>query len=672
MLRIGRLRVEIETEEGLYGIDEQFVDGLNFLASEDNTCGKSSILEAIYYCLGFEEIIGGKGEKVLTSVYKNYIEIGDKELFVLEAKVYLQISNGNEVVTLYRTAKMDNRDTKLITVYYSELDKIDEAVVIEDTYVHMANSAVNSQGFHRFLEKFLHMELPMVPATDGSQRKLYLQLIFSCMFIEQKRGWADIFSAMPILGIKDAKKRVLEFVMKLDTLNNEKKKDSLMLKETRIKNEWGLLVKEIINAAARETCEIIGIPIKPSVLSKIDLTGFHILKNKQNVNEFIDGLRKEYEEIESMKPKIVDNFEELQEELNTTEDTIEEYEEDIKWLRERIMQEKAAIQVLSNNIEIIENDLRNNKDAARLRELGSELDCLTSKDICPVCHQAIDDSLLPTIEGIEIMSIDENIRHLEAQKVMLNYASESHRHNRDDMDEKIQSLQGKVFTLRRLAKALRSDLYAVDESFSESLVYKKIELQTRIDRLEDLKKFVDDKKKKFEELSNDWKEYLKEKEQIPKSKFSVNDSTKIRLLRNKFVANLETYGYKSVTNMQEINISDESYLPVIEKFDMKFDSSASDNIRGIWAYTVALMQVSMDKSGNHPTVLIFDEPIQHSIVPKDMEKFFESILQLGDSCQIIIGITVKNSDTQKAIEKLEEGSYNLIEVKNKAFQKLDV
>ena len=70
MLKIDRVRIEIQTEDGLYGVDEKFESGLNLLASEDNTCGKSSILEAIYYGLGFEEIVGGKGEKVLTSVYK--------------------------------------------------------------------------------------------------------------------------------------------------------------------------------------------------------------------------------------------------------------------------------------------------------------------------------------------------------------------------------------------------------------------------------------------------------------------------------------------------------------------------------------------------------------------------------------------------------------------------
>ena len=253
---------------------------------------------------------------------------------------------------------------------------------------------------------------------------------------------------------------------------------------------------------------------------------------------------------------------------------------------------------------------------------------------------------------------------------MLEYAKKGHVHNRDEMDQKLQALQGKVFSLRRLAKALRNDLYAVDDNLSEAMVYKKIELQTKIDHLEGLLKFVEEQKKAFIELSDEWKIYLKEKKELPKEKFSKSDYEKLKLLREKFVSNLEAYNYKSVINKKEINISEESYLPTIEQFDMKFDSSASDNVRGIWAYTVALLEVSMAMEGNHPTVLIFDEPVQHSIVPNDMKKFLDSIIELGKNCQTIIGITVKDSDTQKNIDKLKLNECHLIKVKNKAFQRL--
>lgn len=175
----------------------------------------------------------------------------------------------------------------------------------------------------------------------------------------------------------------------------------------------------------------------------------------------------------------------------------------------------------------------------------------------------------------------------------------------------------------------------------------------------------------LQELSVEWEDYLSNREKLPRKYFSKKDEEKLKNLKNTFVSNLKLYGYKSVVNLQDINISEETYLPVIEEFDMKFDSSASDNIRGIWAYTVALMQVSMQEKGNHPQVLIFDEPNQHSIIPEDMEKFFSSIVEFGDQTQTIVGITVKDSDTKNIIGKLGEDSYKLIEVKNKAFQKLD-
>src|SRR5690554_2373862 len=103
MLRINRLRVEINTANGVYGIDETFGNGMNFVASSENTCRKSSILAAIYYCLGFEQIIGGVGgigRKVLTSVFKTSIDDAGKTWAVTESGAYLEISNGYETVTI--------------------------------------------------------------------------------------------------------------------------------------------------------------------------------------------------------------------------------------------------------------------------------------------------------------------------------------------------------------------------------------------------------------------------------------------------------------------------------------------------------------------------------------------------------------------------------------------
>ena len=457
----------------------------------------------------------------------------------------------------------------------------------------------------------------------------------------------------------------------MDTIDTEKKKEQLKVEEARIRNEWQVEIKELQNAVSRETCSVSGVPLEPCEFTQILAEGIHIFKEKQSLEVYIQELKNECKRLELIKPRVIDNFDALQNELDETEKDIEQFEEEVRNLRIQLSKENAAIMVLNDNLEIIETDLQNNKDAAKLRKLGAEIGCKSFENICPVCNQPIEDSLLPVVEENEIMSIDENIRHLQAQKVMLLYARESHYGNKKAIDERLQLLQGKLFSLRRLAMALRNDIYSVNDNMSESIVYKKIDLLNRTEKLEILKEFVNKKINNLLTLGKVWKEMLDAKKKIPSKKFSAFDYEKIGKLKEHFIDNLRKYGYKSVANMDIIQISEESYLPVIEEFDMKFDSSASDNIRAIWAYTIALMQTSLEKQGNHPGVIIFDEPNQHSIIPEDMEEFFNSIINLGNTTQIIVGITVKDTDTKSEIEKLPKELYHIVPIANKAFQKVN-
>lgn len=264
MLRINRIKAISKTESGNFGFDYPLADGFNLISSNTNTRGKSSAILAIYYCLGFEEIIGGKGKKTLTSVYKTVVEDDEQTTHtVLESEAWIEITNGVDVVSVRRTAEMEGRNENLITVYHSSLDCIhNPETYVEDMYIHSANSTTSTKGFHAFLEKFIGLELPLVPSNDGVEYKLYMQLLFSVIFIEQKRGWADLFSAMPVLNIKDAKKRVLEYLLGLDTLNNEKKRASLKLQEAEIVQRWSLLTSEILALCTREDCRIHGLAIQ--------------------------------------------------------------------------------------------------------------------------------------------------------------------------------------------------------------------------------------------------------------------------------------------------------------------------------------------------------------------------------------------------------------------------
>lgn len=671
MLKINRLKISVTATNKEYSFDETFGNGLNFIASDNNTRGKSSVIIAIYYCLGFEEIIGGVNEKVLTSAYKTVIEDGTNSWPVLESGVYLEISNGQEDITIFRSAKSETRDSKLVTVYMSKLSDIfDEGTTIDEFYVHMPNAANNEKGFHHFLEKFLGIELPLVPATDGTDRKLYLQLVFSSMFIEQKNGWSSIYSGMPYLSIKEAKKRVTEFVLGLSTFENERNRSAVANRERYLREQWKNLYGEMTSLQSRNQCAVKNVPLVPEILSEDFSDKVHIVRNVGEcigIDAWIQELQEEHDSLKTIKPRVVDNFDELQNELVGIESDLEELKEEEQELLELIRIERRKIAELNQNLDVIKQDIVNNKDAQRLKKLGSDLQCRSFEGICPTCNQKIQDSLLPIHHQGNMMTIEQTIKHLNAQKEMLEFALEYHRNRLSELDGNIQGLRGKIGTLYRLAKSIRRDLYSIDDDLSETIIYKRMSIEHHISELVEFKNIVYDITNRFMDLSNKWQELLKDKASLPKQGFTEEDEKRLEDFKANFISNLRQFRYTSTSNLGGIEISKDNYMPVIDNFDMKFDSSASDNIRAIWSYTLALLQTSIKYCGNHPGLIIFDEPTQHSIGADDATAFFNSIVELNGDKQIIIGITVNTEEIKSAIENLDDNAYKYIHIGEKAF-----
>lgn len=675
MLIINRIKAISRTDGGEYGFDYALSAGLNLISSAENTKGKSSAILAIYYCLGFEEIIGGKGKKILTSVYKTVVEDKDKGTYnVLESEAWLEISNGSEVITIKRTAEMINRNENLVTVYHSNMDSShDPKTYVEDMYVHSAHSTTSSKGFHAFLEKFIGFDLPNVPSNDGSEYKLYMQLLFSGIFIEQKRGWADLFSAMPVLGIKDAKKRVVEYLLALDTLSNERKQASLKTQEAEITHQWNLLIGEISVLCTHENCKVHNLPMKPCILDEqaISKSCITVIESGNPViQDKLNELETRLLQLTQKTPKIVENFDELQAELDTTEEAIASLSNELTTNRQALLIENDVIGKLEANLQAISIDLQNNRDAQKLKKMGSDLDVSSFTGKCPVCGQAIQDSLLLVQNSTPLMSIEDNIHHLESQRSMVLFALTAHRKNRDTYDANIQALSGRLFTLRRLAKSIRSDLYSVDDGLSETIVYERINIENRIQALKQLITTVDSRLTHLKELSDEWAKYIADKRTLPRSNFTDSDSHKVHVLESNFKYYLRAFNYKSVSSYDTIQISKENYLPTSEGFDMKFDSSASDNIRAIWAYTLALLRTSNEVGGNHPQIVMFDEPGQHSIVTHDMVSLFSEIIGMHGSNQVILGITLNDTEICKAVEEIKKKNVCIIDVGEHAFQKL--
>ncbi|EMF0151802.1 hypothetical protein ACG7HM_000532 [Enterococcus hirae] len=668
-MNIKRLSIEITTNEDPFFFEHKFQNGLNIIASDVNTSGKSSVLSAIMYGLGMEEIIGGRGSKVLSAAFNNKIkDTNDKIYNVLKASVYLEISNQNETVTILRTVKDLPRNDNLVTVIFGNYeDRYNPKVKTIDYFVHDANSAKGRLGFFRFLEDFLGLTLPNVLGYDGKEKKLYIQNIFAAIMIEQKRGWSDILSRVPNFGIKDSKKKTIEYILKMDSIELSKTKAEIQENLKKKKEEWKDYYIEIKAYLRSLNLELLGITSEIDLI-KEERLGIFSKENSMNIDEVLVDQKNKLDIIsQSRYEKKYDN-QSLNEELLSTMDEISKLKIKSQDFINQKNKEETEITKLLEGLENLENDIQNNKDINKIVKYGSEKNSNIYNGICPTCNQKIEDTLLNSQNQVIIMTPEENIKHLNNQKLLFESIIKQKRVLIKDIEQQIEIISNSIKKLNQLAISIKSDLFKLKDEYNEHVILEKLNLERSIDTLNEVQGKFNVIKAKFLELSSEYKELLARMNNLNKDEYSDQDLNKIKSLKNKFVTNLKNFGYRSIEPEQNISISTNTLLPEIMGYDLKFDSSASDHIRGIWAYTIALQEVSLEYEGNHPKLLLFDEPNQHSIIEKDMRAFLSKIKSLNRNVQTIVGFTMKDEDSKKIIDELGLDD-TIIKIDELAFKK---
>jgi len=227
VIKINRFRISISSNMGDYGFETEFAQGLNIVRG-NNSSGKSTLFRALTYSLGMEEIFGAKGSKNLPFAIKDFIEDHDgKKAKILSSCVYIEIQNSSaEVITVKRYIVSEEFNSKLaVIIHGAYLSDNNKSYKTTPTYLHDAGSAQHETfGYFRYLEGFLGLNLPDVALLKGKETKLYLQTLFSALFVEQKRGWTDYIANTPYYGIRDVKTKIVEFLLNLDVFENDREK----------------------------------------------------------------------------------------------------------------------------------------------------------------------------------------------------------------------------------------------------------------------------------------------------------------------------------------------------------------------------------------------------------------------------------------------------------------
>ena len=177
------------------------------------------------------------------------------------------------------------------------------------------------------------------------------------------------------------------------------------------------------------------------------------------------------------------------------------------------------------------------------------------------------------------------------------------------------------------------------------------EFEQQIDRLKD--------------AADQWQKNRAMHSELPDEYFSETDKGKLVALSKYFAKDAERFGYRS-TVITKLHISKDNYRPVSDDFEVAFGASASDNIRLIWAYTLALFKVSSSHNGKHWGVLLYDEPEQQKMKEASSDALYTQISQMQpEEFQVIIATSASVDLTRKRLEKLP---HNLLEFDEKVIR----
>lgn len=665
-MKFRELLVKITTEnDTAFGYRFTFSSGLNIIRG-DNSSGKSTFVNSLLYALGMEEIIGAKGPVALPYALKDKFEYNGVDISIFESAIYLELENDeNKKITLKRYIKSKDTDTKLIKIidgpYLSNKDN-QATYPNHFTFLHDAGSAQDPErGFHAYLERFMGLTLPEISDNKGKGAKLYLQSIFSALIIEQKRGWTDYIANIPYYGISGMREKVASFLLDLDTFRNNKRLSELLTSRDNILSQWSSNVTDMKLTTDYKGVTFNGIPKNP--VNDFDTT-------LVNIGEW-DGT--EINSLDKVKTDLISQWDDINKKPLEPDSPPSEAAADILALQNNIdellialsmcgsqikISESQLIQYKENIIEV-EKDLKANKLTSKIIKFGAQQSNLSiAKGKCHTCMQPVDDILMPPDSLSMPMTIDENITHLENQRNMIKSISAGLEKEIIINKEQLISITRKITEKKQILISLKRDIKSTNQ-IKEADIRKKLLIENRISELErvenDVKKIISN----FVTLSNSYKKVQLEISKLSAYTLSNSDKNKVDFLEKTFKDLAQSFGYRSA-NINEVKIEPSTLLPYLmgielrenidtpterkrNTADIKSDSSASDFVRLIWSYLISIYKTSDLYHGNHPRFIIFDEPAQHSMGVKSMNKLLMA-LSSTLNLQSIVSASFDESD----------------------------
>lgn len=659
MLRVRFLLIHINTDKGVFGTRQNFYDGLNVIRAE-NYAGKSQLVQSIMYALGMEGMQGPSHAVPLAHAMTDYLEYKEngkeKTAKVIDSMVSLEIENGKGKFLTVQRAIAGDRNRHLMTVYEGRAITKKEALsTARDYYVREGGAATNELGFHRRLKDFIGWELPMAPRFNEPECPLYLETIFPLLYVEQKLGWGRLPARYPTwLGIRDVGRRTVEFILGLEAYATAIERAAVNEEIKRLKRDWSNARTQAERSGSAIAGIVRGIPVEPIASWPPEVRPtLSVMRDSKwvQIAEYLTGLKSRLAELQNIEvPSTAKAEPKLRAELPKLEADLASRERAIAALYEKFEADTSEAESLQQRLDTINDDLRKYKDLRKVRRMGSSDGPEIVTGHCPTCHQELADSLLDTGSKAVPMTVDQNVSFYEEQIQLFTAVHGNALHAVQTTERELRAQRGQVAELRDRIRDIRETLVSASSSPSVESISERIRLQERVGRVATQQEVFEEHIAELAQLASEWLDVQERLKKLPKGALSENDEAKINQMQTSFQDQLTEYKMGSLA-VSGVTISPSSYEPEAASINLSADVSASDLIRVHWAYLLALLEVGTRPTGNHPGLLIFDEPQQQSVE----ESAFREMLKhaLGEKrCQIIITTSHERKSIGAYLEKI--------------------
>ena len=472
--------------------------------------------------------------------------------------------------------------------------------------------------------------------------------------------------------------RVVEFLLDLNVFATNALRNRLDSDSLEIANGWNTALRELQHVVTESGAIVYGIPTKVTTTFDPSLVRLQKRNGSEEVElaKYMEKLRSEYADLEERAAHFQNaTSDEVRAELDKTMDDLQRFTHLYESVSNMQRLHKASLHDYQQLLSEAREDLARNKAAAKLRELGANNSLETATGRCPTCHQPIADSLLDGIVTGPQMDLATNINYLERQCGMLNSQIAGIRHEISQGQASLNDLAARMGTKREQLNAIRVDV-STGASQSRANVKRQMQIDEEVNKLERVEGELTKLVKELESYAQKLAENQTSRKQLPRSNYSDKDESKIALFERFFRANAGAFGYESA-EISEIKINRDALTPFLSDIELRqynnsirADSSASDFVRLIWSYLLALYQTSSHPSskGNHPALLLFDEPGQHSMADTSQHALLQ---QLGAEKGLQSIVAASFDESESVFREATKGvEFKLIQWDGKSIQPL--